>query len=96
MAYDALQVAMKDKPEESAKKIDGFTEDQRFFLNWARVWRGSVLDKRQEVLLASDPHAPAQFRAAGAASNMPAFAQAYSCKQGDAMVRDGETQVKIW
>ncbi|MEO8461047.1 MAG: M13 family metallopeptidase [Dokdonella sp.] len=96
VAYDALQVAMKDKPEESAKKIDGFTEDQRFFMNWARVWRGSVLDKRQEVLLASDPHAPAQYRAAGAAANMPAFAQAYSCKTGDAMVRDGETQVKIW
>jgi putative endopeptidase len=41
-------------------------------------------------------HAPAQFRAIAAPSNMPAFAQAFSCKQGDLMVRPADTQVKIW
>ena len=43
-----------------------------------------------------DPHAPAQFRAIAAPSNMPAFAQAFGCKSGDAMVREGDRQVKIW
>ncbi|HEU4665642.1 MAG TPA: M13 family metallopeptidase [Dokdonella sp.] len=96
VAYDALQMALKQNPAEASKKIDGYTPDQRFFLNFARVWRGSIRPKRQEVLLNADPHAPAKYRAIGAPSNMPAFAQAYSCKAGDAMVRGADTQVKIW
>jgi putative endopeptidase len=95
VAYDALQVALKKNPAEN-KKIDGYTPDQRFFMNFARVWRGSILPQRQEVLLNSDPHAPAKFRAIGAASNMPAFTAAFQCKSGDAMLREGDKQVKIW
>ncbi|MGH8158360.1 MAG: M13 family metallopeptidase [Rhodanobacter sp.] len=95
-AYTALQVALAKNPAEAKKKIDGYTQDQRFFLNWARVWRGSITPKAQLTLLNTDPHAPAQFRAIGAPSNMPEFAQAFQCKSGDAMVRDGEKQVKIW
>ncbi|WP_300616893.1 M13 family metallopeptidase [Dokdonella sp.] len=92
-AYDALQKASAGKPD---PKIDGLTREQRFFLNWARVWRGNIRDKAQLVLLNTDPHAPAKFRAIGAPSNMPAFAEAFGCKAGDAMVRGGDRQVKIW
>jgi putative endopeptidase len=95
VAYDALQVALKKDPAEN-KKIDGYTEDQRFFMNFARVWRGNILPQRQEVLLNADPHAPAKFRAIAAPSNMPAFAEAFQCKSGDTMVREGDKQVKIW
>ncbi|MEO6968731.1 MAG: M13-type metalloendopeptidase [Rhodanobacteraceae bacterium] len=96
VAYDALQTALKKDPAEADKKIDGMTEDQRFFLSWARVWRGSILPKRQTVLLNVDPHAPAQFRAMGAPSDMPAFASTFQCKAGDKMVRPENEQVKIW
>ncbi|HWX67300.1 MAG TPA: M13-type metalloendopeptidase [Rhodanobacter sp.] len=95
-AYTALQVALSKNPAEANKKIDGYTQDQRFFLNWARVWRGSIRPEAQITLLNTDPHAPAQFRAIGAPSNMPEFAQAFQCKSGDAMVRSSEKQVKIW
>ncbi|MGA9342456.1 MAG: M13 family metallopeptidase [Rhodanobacteraceae bacterium] len=95
-AYDALQIALKKHPAEAKEKIDGYTEDQRFFLNFARIWRGSIRPKRQEVLLNADPHAPAMFRAIGAPSNMPAFAAAFQCKAGDPMVRSESTRVKIW
>ncbi len=96
VAYDALQTALKNHPEEANKKIDGFTEDQRFFLNWARVWRGSIREKQAVLRLNTDPHAPASLRAIGAPSNMEAFATAFQCKPGDAMVRSGDKQVKIW
>jgi len=96
VAYDALQMALSKTPGAAAQKIDGYAPEQRFFMNFARVWRGSTLPKRQEVLLNADPHAPAQYRAIGAPSNMPAFAQAYSCKAGDTMVRGDGKQVKIW
>ena len=95
-AYDALQMALAKNPAEAKKTIDGYTQDQRFFLNWARVWRGSIRPAAQLTLLNTDPHAPAQFRAIGAPSNMAAFAEAFQCKTGDKMVRSGEQQVKIW
>jgi putative endopeptidase len=96
VAYDALQAALKAHPEEATQKIDGYTEDQRFFLNWARVWAANIREKNQLVRLNTDPHAPSQFRAIGAPSNMPAFAEAFQCKPGDKMVRPPDQQVKIW
>jgi len=96
VAYDALQEALKKNPQEAGEKIDGYTEDQRFFLNWARVWRGSVREKEAVLRLNTDPHSPASLRAIGAPSNMEAFATAFQCKPGDTMVRSGDKQVKIW
>ncbi|EIM01128.1 M13 family peptidase [Rhodanobacter denitrificans] len=95
-AYTALQMALAKNPAEASRRIDGYTQDQRFFLNWARVWRGNIRPEAQLTLLNTDPHAPAKFRAIGAPSNMPEFARAFQCKSGDAMVRDGAKQVKIW
>ena len=95
-AYDALQMALKNNPKEANEKIDGYTQDQRFFLNWARVWRGNIRPEAQLTSLNTDPHAPAQFRAIGAPSNMAAFAQAFQCKAGSNMVRASDKQVKIW
>jgi len=96
VAYDALQAALAANQKEAKSKIDGYTQDQRFFLNWARVWRGNIRDEAQLVLLNTDPHSPSQFRAIGAPSNMPAFAQAFQCRAGDDMVRGGGKQVTIW
>ncbi|HEY0180162.1 MAG TPA: M13 family metallopeptidase [Dokdonella sp.] len=93
VAYDALHAADAARRD---PKIDGLTRDQRFFLSWARVWRGAIRDKAQLVLLNTDAHAPAKFRAIGAPSNMPAFADAFGCKAGDPMVRNGDARVVIW
>ncbi|HZY33365.1 MAG TPA: M13 family metallopeptidase [Rhodanobacter sp.] len=95
-AYDALQTALKQHPGEADQKIDGYTADQRFFMNWARVWRGHVREKQALLLINADEHAPASLRAIAAPSNMPAFASAFQCKPGDAMVAPADKQVKIW
>ena len=96
VAWDAYQKALKDAGKSGDDKIDGYTENQRFFLNWATVWRRNFTPDELKVRLNTDPHAPANFRAIGAPSNMPAFAQAFGCKAGDAMVRDADNQVVIW
>jgi putative endopeptidase len=97
VAYDALQKALADDPKyKPDTKIDGYTEDQRFFLNWANIWRRAFKPEEAAVRLNTDPHAPANFRAIAAPSNMPAFAQAFSCKAGDPMVRADDKQVVIW
>jgi putative endopeptidase len=95
-AYDALQMALKKNSQEAGEKIDGYTQDQRFFLNWARVWRGNIREKEALLRLNTDPHAPASLRAIGAPSNMEAFATAFQCKPTDPMVRSSDKQVKIW
>jgi len=48
------------------------------------------------VRLETDPHAPANFRANGTPSNMPAYAAAFGCKAGDPMVRAEADRVVIW
>jgi|SRR5688500_13924698 putative endopeptidase len=92
VSYDALQRA---QPDQNSSEV-GMTRDQRFFANWATVWRRSFKPEELNVRLATDPHAPANFRAIGAPSNMPAFAKAFQCKAGDKMVRDGDKSIQIW
>ena len=93
VAYDAMKKATGDSED---PMTEGMTRDQRFFANWATVWRRNFTDEELNVRLATDPHAPANFRAMGAPSNLPAFAAAYECEAGDAMVRGGGDQVVIW
>ena len=84
-AYDAMKKATEGTPD---PMTDGLTRDQRFFLNWATVWRRNFTPEELKNRIATDEHAPAQFRAIGAPSNLPTFAAAFSCKPGDAMVRN--------
>ena len=93
VSYDALQRAREGKDD---PMIDGLSQDQRFYLNWATVWRRNFTDEELKVRLATDSHAPAGFRAAGAPSNLPTFAAAFDCKPGDAMVREGGDRIDIW
>jgi putative endopeptidase len=92
-AYDAMKVATEGKPD---PMTDGLSRDQRFFLNWATVWRRNFTPEELSVRLKTDSHAPANFRAIGAPSNLPAFAAAFECKPGDPMVRADDQQVVIW
>ena len=96
VAHDALQKALADAGKDGSEKIDGYTQDQRFFINWATVWRRNFTPDELKVRLNTDPHAPAKFRAIGAPSNMPAFATAFQCEAGDAMVRPDDKRVVIW
>ena len=93
VAYDALQHDLENK---KVGAIDGYTQDQRFFLNFGTIWRRNFRPEELKVRLNTDPHAPAMFRANGAPSNMDAFAAAFECKPGDKMVRGGDDKVVIW
>ena len=93
-AYDAMKRAQGDNFNDPM--IDGFSQEQRFFMNWATVWRRSFTDGELKVRLNTDSHAPAPFRAIGAPSNMESFAEAFDCKADDAMVRPDDVKVVIW
>lgn len=93
VAYDAMKLAAKDKPD---AQVQGLSQDQRFFANWATVWRRAFTPEELKMRLVTDSHAPANFRAIGAPSNMSSFAAAFQCQPGDAMVRTGDQQIVIW
>jgi len=78
---------MTDLEGKHVGKIDGFTPEQRFFLGWGEIWCDNATPELLRKLALTNPHSPAEDRVNGVVSNMPEFAAAFSCKQGDAMVR---------
>src|SRR5947207_2854679 len=84
VAYGAFQKAMEGKPRVN---IDGFTPEQRFFLGFARGWAANIRPEIARQLALGDPHPLNKFRVNGPLSNMPQFAAAFQCKDGDPMVR---------
>ena len=93
IALDALHAAEAGKKD---PMIDGFSQDQRFFISWARVWRGHYRPEAEMRLVQSDEHSPNHHRVNGPLGNMPAFAEAWGCKEGDPMVRPADKKIVIW
>jgi endothelin-converting enzyme/putative endopeptidase len=73
---------------------DGFTAEQRFFLGFAQVWCQNSTPEALRLRAQTDPHSPGQWRTNGTLSNSPEFAQAFSCKAGQPMVR--ENACRVW
>jgi putative endopeptidase len=94
IAYLAMEKSLAQKGRPG--KIDGFTPEQRFFLGWAQVWRTLQSDEATKAQVNTNPHAPAKWRVNGPLSNMPEFAKAWGCKEGDAMVRPADKRATIW
>ena len=93
-AYDALERALQRDGRPGL--IDGFTPEQRFFLGYAQSWRVHTRPEALRNRVTVDPHAPERWRVNGPLSNMAAFAAAFGCKPGDAMVRPPESVPHIW
>ena len=94
VAYAAYQKSLKGKAR--PKNINGFTPEQRFFLGWAQIWAQNMRPEAARLRNTTDPHPLGRFRVNGPLSNMPQFAAAYACKEGDAMVRPPDRRCQIW
>ncbi|SEM55679.1 putative endopeptidase [bacterium A37T11] len=94
VAFQALQMYLKDHGDPG--KIDGYTQQQRFFLSWATIWRTKTTDQFVTNQVKVDPHAPAQFRAIAPLVNTDAFHDAFDIKDGDKMYKPREQRIVIW
>jgi putative endopeptidase len=75
---------------------DGLTPDQRFFVGYAQWACENERPENLRVTAATDPHSPGKYRINGVVVNMPQFAQAFSCKQGDALYKPPSKICAVW
>jgi putative endopeptidase len=94
ISYTAFQTAKTKAPQK--EKIDGFSPEQRFFLSFARVWRGNIRDKELMRRIKEDVHSPAKARVNGTLPNVPYFYEAFGIKQGDPLFIPEADRAKIW
>lgn len=93
VAFKAYQRATAGKPQ---PVVDGYSGEQRFFLHYAQSWRKKARDERVLQLLASDPHAPNQFRANGPAVNLDDFHRVFATQPGDGMYKAAGERIRTW
>ncbi|NME33726.1 M13 family metallopeptidase [Lactobacillus sp. MRS-253-APC-2B] len=80
----------------AAAKEEKDFDAQRFFINWARIWRMKATDQYMQLLLSIDVHSPNKLRANVQAQNQDEFYQAFNVQAGDGMYLAPEKRVNIW
>ena len=93
LAYIAWKDATKDK---TLQRIDGLTPEQRFFVGFAQWDCANERPEDMRVRAMTDPHSPARYRINGVVVNMPEFAEAFSCKPGQPMVKPTAKVCRVW
>lgn len=91
-AYRAYHLSLDGK---SAPEADGLTGDQRFFIAFGQAWRSKIRDAALRQRLATDVHAPAQFRAE-TVRNLDAWYAAFDVPPDAKLYLAPERRVKIW
>lgn len=94
IAYYAFQRALAAHPQ--AGRVLGYTPNQEFFLAAAQSWRTKARPEIIRLSVAMDNHALPWWRINGSASSVPEFATAFSCKEGDPMMRPAEARARLW
>ncbi len=93
IAYKAYKISLGQKP---APVLDNLTGDQRFFIGYAQIWRSKFRDQALQNLIATNPHAPGEYRVQGILPNVDAFYEAFNITKNDKMYLPPEQRVKIW
>ncbi len=77
-------------------KIDGYTPEQVFYLNYANIWASNMRDEEKRNLTIGDVHSLAENRVNVTLRNIVPFFEAFGIKKGDKLYLAPEEQVIIW
>lgn len=94
VAYQAYQNSLKGK--EKPAPVDGFTDDQRFYLGYATLWGQNIRPEEILRLTKIDPHSLGKWRVNAALRNMDTFYQAFDIQEGEPMYLSPADRVVIW
>jgi putative endopeptidase len=93
IAYDAYRMSLNgNKPN----AIDGYTDDQRFFMGYAQVWRNNIRNKELMRRLKEDVHSPGEARVNVPIFNLDVFLSSFDVKEGDKLFIPEEERAYIW
>ena len=95
IAYHALRTAT-DASTGPVAQVAGYTADQRFFLNWAQVWRDKTRPQAMRAQILGDPHPVSVYRVNATLANEEPFYAAFAVKPGDAMYRSPAKRCSVW
>lgn len=88
--------AFKEKLSQQPLPPSMFSPEQQFFLGYAHSYCDLYKPGYWAQASLFDPHAPNRHRTNGVLSNVPAFAQAFSCAEGSPMARKKEQRCELW
>lgn len=94
IAHQAYCNSLKGK--ETPAPIDGFTNEQRFYLGYASLWGQTI--RPEEILRRTklDPHSLGKWRVNAALRNIDSFYAAFGIQEGDPMYMAPEDRVVVW
>ena len=78
---------------DTSQTIPSLTEEQLFFVAYGQAWCTVASPQWEKMLVLSNPHSPARYRANGPLSNLSEFAEAFGCQAGQPMVRANRCEV---
>jgi len=93
-AFDGLELYLANNSD--IPLIDNFSQQQRFFISWATIWRTKMRKEALRTRVMTDPHSPGMYRGYVPLQNVEAFYAAFDIKEGDKMYLDPSERVKIW
>ena len=94
VAHQAYLNSLKGK--ETPAPIDGFTNEQRFFLGYATLWGQNIRPEEIRRRTKIDPHSLGKWRVNAALRNIAPFYAAFDIKEGDPMFMAPADLVVIW
>jgi endothelin-converting enzyme/putative endopeptidase len=93
-AWTTAQSAERGRSDQPTR--DGLTPAQRFFVGYAQWDCANIRPEAARLHARTDEHSPPRFRINGVVTNMPEFAQAFSCRAGQPMVKPTADVCSVW
>ena len=93
ISFYAYKKTLKNK---APQIMDGFTNEQRFFIAYTQGTKLKFRDAELKRVLSVDNHSPAPQRVTGVLTNFDEFYKAFDVKEGDKMFTPVEQRIEIW
>lgn len=96
IAFDALQLYLKEHPEKNVK-VNGYSQNQLFFMSFARVWRQKATEEYLKNLVKTDSHSPAYLRVnVELLINVDGFYETFEIRKESNLYKEPGKRIRIW
>jgi predicted metalloendopeptidase len=94
LAFQAYQAWKTQQNTPVQTQIDGFSDEQLYFMAYGQSWCDKVTPEALETQARTNPHSPAMWRVNGVIVNQPGFGPAFKCAAGTPM--NPAKQCSVW